>query len=156
MELIQALQGNRPIIVRVFDEMVRAVPEDLYFSAVTVKGTDVNIKGVAKSHNRVSALMRNFDQSDWFDNQTLVFITGKDESAWNFEISMRRVQPKAEEEEEMAEPNKPDVKAMMAKLNEFQLDDLNNIDWENMGSWPLLGKIVFCALIFIAVLAGGY
>src|SRR5690554_6424337 len=56
----------------------------------------------------------------------------------------------------MAEPNKPDVKAMMAKLNEFQLDDLNNIDWENMGSWPLLGKIVFCALIFIAVLAGGY
>ena len=56
----------------------------------------------------------------------------------------------------MAEPNKPDVKAMMAKLNEFQLDDLNNIDWENMGSWPLPGKIVFCALIFIAVLAGGY
>lgn len=56
----------------------------------------------------------------------------------------------------MAEPNKPDVKAMMAKLNEFQLDDLNHIDWENMGSWPLPGKIVFCALIFIAVLAGGY
>ncbi len=98
MELIQALQGNRPIIVRVFDEMVRAVPEDLYFSAVTVKGTDVNIKGVSKSNNRVAALMRNFAQSDWFDDPTLVFITGKDESAWNFEISMRRVQPKAEEE----------------------------------------------------------
>ena len=26
MELIQALQGNRPVIVRVFDEIVRAVP----------------------------------------------------------------------------------------------------------------------------------
>lgn len=98
MELIQALQGNRPIIVRVFDEMVRAVPEDLYFSAVTVKGTDVNIKGVANSHNRVSSLMRNFAQSDWFDDPTLVFITGKGESVWDFEISMRRVQPKAEEE----------------------------------------------------------
>lgn len=56
----------------------------------------------------------------------------------------------------MAEQNKPDVKTMMAKLNEFQLDDLNNIDWENMGSWPLPGKIIFCALLFVAVLAGGY
>lgn len=49
-----------------------------------------------------------------------------------------------------------DMKAMMARLNEFQLDDLNNIDWENMGSWPLPGKVFFCTLIFIAVLAGGY
>lgn len=56
----------------------------------------------------------------------------------------------------MAEQNKPDLKAMMAKLQEFQLDDLNNIDWENMGSWPLPGKIVFCVLIFVVVLAGGY
>jgi len=49
-----------------------------------------------------------------------------------------------------------DMKAMMARLNEFQLDDLNNIDWENMGSWPLPGKVFFCTLIFIAVLTGGY
>lgn len=56
----------------------------------------------------------------------------------------------------MAEQNKPDLKAMMAQLQELQLDDLNNIDWENMGGWPVPGKIVFCVLIFIAVLAGGY
>ena len=31
MELIQALQGNRPVIVRIFDEVARSVPEDLYF-----------------------------------------------------------------------------------------------------------------------------
>lgn len=56
----------------------------------------------------------------------------------------------------MADLKNIDLKAAMAKLNEFQLDDLNNIDWENMGSWPLPGKIVFCALIFVAVLTGGY
>ncbi len=56
----------------------------------------------------------------------------------------------------MADQNKPDLKAMMAKLQEFQVDDLNNIDWENMGSWPLPGKVVFCVLVFIAVLTGGY
>lgn len=56
----------------------------------------------------------------------------------------------------MADLKKIDMKAMMARVNEFQLDDLNNIDWENMGSWPFPGKVFFCALIFIAVLIGGY
>lgn len=98
MELIQALQGNRPIIVRVFDEMVRAVPEDLYFSAVSIKGVEVNIKGMAKSNNRVAALMRNFDQSEWFAEPALVKVQAKGEGANEFEITMKRVQPKAEEE----------------------------------------------------------
>lgn len=56
----------------------------------------------------------------------------------------------------MADLKNFDMKALLAKANEFQLDDLNNIDWENMGSWPLPGKIVFCVLLFVGVLAGGY
>lgn len=56
----------------------------------------------------------------------------------------------------MAKANKPDLKAMMDKLNNIQLDDINNIDWENMGSWPVAGKIFFCALLFILVSVGGY
>jgi len=98
MELIQALQGNRPIIVRVFDEMARAVPEDLYFTSVAVKDSNVVIKGVAGSNNRVAALMRNFDQSDWFADPALIKVQSKGEGANEFEISMKRVQPKAEGE----------------------------------------------------------
>lgn len=56
----------------------------------------------------------------------------------------------------MAEKNKLDIKALMAKANEFQLDDINNIDWENMGSWPAFGKAVFCVLLFALVSVGGY
>lgn len=56
----------------------------------------------------------------------------------------------------MAEKKKLDIKALMEKANEFQLDDINNIDWENMGSWPLLGKVFFCALLFLAISVGGY
>src|SRR5690554_4262419 len=52
--------------------------------------------------------------------------------------------------------NKLDIKALIAKANEFELDDINNIDWENMGSWPVLGKVVFCALLFALVLTGDY
>ena len=97
MELIQALQGNRPIIVRIFDEMARAVPDDLYFTSVAIKGTDVVVKGVAKSNNRVAALMRNFDQSEWFAEPTLIKVQSRAEGVNEFEISMKRVQPKAEE-----------------------------------------------------------
>lgn len=98
MELIQALQGNRPIIVRIFDEMARAVPDDLYFTSATVKGDAVLIKGVAGSNNRVAALMRNFDQSEWFADPALIKVQSKSEGVNEFEISMKRVQPKAEEE----------------------------------------------------------
>lgn len=93
MELIQALQGNRPIIVRVFDEMVRQVPDDLYFTSVEVKGTQVRIKGVAKSNSRVSALMRNFDQSLWFAEPGLVRVQAKGEGVNEFEVTLKRVQP---------------------------------------------------------------
>lgn len=56
----------------------------------------------------------------------------------------------------MAEKNKLDIKALMAKANEFQLDDINNIDWQNMGSWPALGKAIFCLLLVVLVSVGGY
>lgn len=97
MELIQALQGNRPIIVRVFDEMARAVPDELFFTNVSIKGTAVNVKGVAKSNNRVSALMRNFDQSDWFTNPALVKVHSRSDKEKTFEITLTRDKPQAEE-----------------------------------------------------------
>ena len=98
MELIQALQGNRPIIVRVFDEVARAVPDDLYFTDISIKGTNVLVKGVAKSNNRVSALMRNFDRSDWFTNPALVKVHSKSDSEKIFEVTLTRDKPQADEE----------------------------------------------------------
>lgn len=98
MRLIQDLQGDRPIIVHVFDQMVRAVPEDLYFTAASIQNTHVTIKGMAKSNNRVAALMRNFDQSDWFADPSLVRVQSRGEGANEFEISMTRVKPMAKEE----------------------------------------------------------
>lgn len=98
MELIQALQGNRPIIVRVFDEMARAAPDGLYFTDVLIRGTQVNVKGVAQSNSRVSALMRNFDQSDWFSNPALVRVNSKSDKEKEFEVTLVRDKPQAEEE----------------------------------------------------------
>ena len=93
MELIQALQGNRPVIVRVFDEVARSVPEDLYFRHFSISNSRVNIKGVTESNHRLSSLMRNFDGSEWFKDPSLVKVQASGEGANEFEIEMIRVEP---------------------------------------------------------------
>jgi type IV pilus assembly protein PilO len=46
-----------------------------------------------------------------------------------------------------------DVNELVEKINGF---DVNDIDWNNMGSWPVVGKIVFATIVFFGVLAGTY
>lgn len=53
----------------------------------------------------------------------------------------------------MAKDNKFDLQPYLDKINEF---DPNDIDWENMGSWPIAGKAVFCTVIALVILIGGY
>jgi type IV pilus assembly protein PilN len=71
MKVIQDLQGHRPVIVRVFDEFVRAMPDGVYFRTIERKGNMFTISGSAESANQVSALMRNLDASQWFKNPVL-------------------------------------------------------------------------------------
>ena len=49
-----------------------------------------------------------------------------------------------------------DWKGLLEKAKEIDPNDINDIDWENMGSWPFPGKVFFLVLCFIAVLVGGY
>ena len=74
MRIIQNLQGNRPIIVHIFDELVQVLPEDTYFTKMDVKGKRVSINGVAGTNSKVSALMRNIDASGWFESPNLTAI----------------------------------------------------------------------------------
>jgi type IV pilus assembly protein PilN len=71
MRVIQELQGNRPIIVRLMDQLVRTVPDGVFYNKISSKGNDITINGVAESNNRVSSLMRRLDASDWLANPNL-------------------------------------------------------------------------------------
>lgn len=44
----------------------------------------------------------------------------------------------------------------LEKARDFDLADLNNLDWNNMGSWPLIGRMVFLLLVFILIIGLGY
>ncbi len=65
MEIIEQLQASRPEIVHLFDEMARQLPEGVYLTGMKQTGAKVEVRGVAQSSTRVSALMRQVDASDW-------------------------------------------------------------------------------------------
>ena len=69
--MIQSLQGDRPVIVRLFDELVRTLPDGVHYTNVSYSKGLLSIRGVAKSNSRVSQLMRKLDQSDWFTGPNL-------------------------------------------------------------------------------------
>jgi type IV pilus assembly protein PilN len=71
MEIIEKLQRSRPEIVRLFDEIVRIVPEGVYLTQVKQVNRKLEIHGIAQSSTRVSTFMRNIDSSSWMANPVL-------------------------------------------------------------------------------------
>ena len=65
MEIIEQLQKSRPEIVHLFDEIARQLPEGVYLNGLKQTGKRVEVRGIAQSSTRVSALMRRIDASDW-------------------------------------------------------------------------------------------
>jgi type IV pilus assembly protein PilN len=71
MQVITQLQRSRPEIVHLFDELVDAVPEGVNFTEIVQLADRVELRGLAQSSTRVSALMRNIENSEWLKNPGL-------------------------------------------------------------------------------------
>jgi type IV pilus assembly protein PilN len=68
MEIIEQLQQSRPEIVHLFDEISRQMPDGVYLTGMKQTGSRVEIRGIAQSSTRVSALMRQIDASEWMSD----------------------------------------------------------------------------------------
>ena len=96
MNVIQSLQGNRPVSVRVFDQLARLLPDGVFFKSVTLEGSVLKLVGVAESNNQISALMRNFDGSDWFTDPNLTAVrkvAEGDERQNEFDLTVLQISP---------------------------------------------------------------
>lgn len=97
MKTIQDLQGNRPIIARVFDQLVRTLPDGVYFTELKMTGKNIAVKGAAESNNRVSTLMRNLDASDWLVAPNLTEVkavtAGAVDQANVFQLTVQQTKP---------------------------------------------------------------
>jgi type IV pilus assembly protein PilN len=71
IDVIEQLQSSRPGVVHLFDQLARNIPDGVYFTAIKQTGGKVQINGLAQSSTRVSALMRNIEQSEWLAEPAL-------------------------------------------------------------------------------------
>lgn len=96
MDVIQQLQGSRPQVVHLFDEVVKTIPDGTYLKRLTQKGAEITLSGDAQSNARVSSYMRNIESSKWLDKPNLQVITNKNEKnegLSNFTLVAQQVSP---------------------------------------------------------------
>jgi type IV pilus assembly protein PilN len=101
MKVIQELQGNRPVIVRILDQLVRTVPDGVFYTELRATNQVIYILGIAESNNRVSSLMRRLDASDWFAEPNLEGVRAAPdygEQANTFNMTVQLQLPSAGEE----------------------------------------------------------
>ncbi len=94
IQVITQLQRSRPEVVHLFDELVNAVPEGVNFTEVIQQGNRIEVQGNAQSSTRVSALMRNIDDSEWLRAPSLEgvdFVTTGSERAAKFKVFAQQV-----------------------------------------------------------------
>lgn len=73
-QVVETLQSNRTEVVHLFDQMIRLLPDGLYLKSFKQAGNVITISGYTQSSARVSTLMRNLDDSPWFESANLVEI----------------------------------------------------------------------------------
>ncbi len=99
MEIIQQLQKSRPEIVRLFDELVTAIPDGVYLTKLEQNGRSVVVEGRAQSNARVSAFMRKIEASKSIGKPRLMLIENKDKTDTglsHFRLSFDQISPEAE------------------------------------------------------------
>lgn len=106
MRVIQDLQGRRPVIVRVFDELVKTIPEGVFYQRLALNGETLQLNGVGDTNSRISTLMRNLDASDWFSNPNLTLVKAWEQDEERSEFAMTVIQKSPGSEEGAKGPGK--------------------------------------------------
>ncbi|MTW22363.1 PilN domain-containing protein [Allochromatium palmeri] len=108
MDIIQRLQKSRPEIVRLFDELVTALPEGVYLTKFEQSDRTITLEGRAQSNARVSAFMRRIESSKSIGQPRLMLIENKDKTDTglsHFRLSFNQISPEPEAPAE--KPAKP-------------------------------------------------
>ena len=73
-QVIESLQGNRAETLRMFDELLRRVPDGVRIINLNQNVTNIDLNGESVSEARVSSLMRNLEDSPLFQQVSAVEI----------------------------------------------------------------------------------
>lgn len=107
MRAIEQLQGNRPLNVRLLDELVKTMPEGVSLISLVQKENKLTFKGIAQSNARISNLMKNIEESQWLRNPALQVIEVKGAEGGggrqsHFTLAVEQVLPVSDADRETA------------------------------------------------------
>lgn len=88
MDIIDKLQSNRSEIVHLFEEILTSLPDGVWLKSIKQTPDRVNVSGFAESNARVSAFMRNLDDSMWIKLPNLGSINSTDEQSAKAEFKL--------------------------------------------------------------------
>lgn len=77
MEVIQRLQTDRTNIVRLYDELVLIIPEDVHLLKLVSQDGRITITGRAEANTAIAKMMRNIESSEEFYEPVLHEIKNK-------------------------------------------------------------------------------
>jgi len=104
MNVIQSLQGDRPIIVHIFEELVKATPEDVYFYDLALKGSVIQVSAQADRTLGISDFLRSLERSPWFTEPFLQGVEaikeGQEVIGHRFKLQVKQTNPLKQEEDQ--------------------------------------------------------
>lgn len=71
-QVVETLQSDRAASVYLLDQLVRRLPDGVYFKAIKQTGAEINLQGYAQSNARVATLMRDLESSPWLQAPNLI------------------------------------------------------------------------------------
>jgi type IV pilus assembly protein PilN len=101
-QIIEQLQSSRSMMVHLFDDLVRTIPEGVRLNSIKQAGDQLTLEGAAESNARVSEYMRKLEVSDWMGNPDLQIVEAKGadkRSRYMFTLRVNLKKPVAEGEE---------------------------------------------------------
>ncbi|MFO1371740.1 MAG: PilN domain-containing protein [Candidatus Competibacteraceae bacterium] len=77
LNVVQKLQTSRPGMVRMLDQLVRLIPQDIYLTAFTIENNQIKFNGIARSDNVISGFMRSLRDDKLFGEPVLQVVETK-------------------------------------------------------------------------------
>lgn len=79
MSIVQNLQSTRTLMVHLFDELIKVMPQGVYVTKLERQNDVVSVWGYAESNTNISLLMRSIENNAWIQSPVLTEIKKMDE-----------------------------------------------------------------------------
>lgn len=114
--VIEDLQANRTLMVRLFDQLVRTVPSGIRLLSARQVGEEITITGTSQSNARVSTYLRNLESSNVLHDPRLRIIEAETDETdaqmpYMFTLSAKVAPPETLDEPENQTDNQTGTEA---------------------------------------------